>query len=53
MDFRVQKAIWLKRIELYGYFESHIHLLVADDKTRNVIPDSIKLVAGRTGQEFN
>jgi putative transposase len=26
---------------------------VADDKSRNVIPDSIKLIAGRTGQEFN
>ena len=25
---------------------------MADDKSRNVIPDSIKLIAGRTGQEF-
>jgi len=31
---------------------NHIHLLVADDKSRGVIPDSIKLKAGRTGQEF-
>ena len=32
---------------------NHIHLLVYDAGGRNVIPDSIKLIAGRTGQEFN
>jgi putative transposase len=32
---------------------NHVHLLVFDDGGRNVIPDSIKLVAGRTGQEYN
>jgi len=32
---------------------NHIHLLVADDGDRDVIPSSMKLVAGRTGQEFN
>jgi len=32
---------------------NHIHLLVSDNGGRNVIPDSIKLVAGRTGQEYN
>jgi REP element-mobilizing transposase RayT len=32
---------------------NHIHLLVADDKGRDVIPDSIKLIAGRTEREFN
>jgi len=32
---------------------NHVHLLVADDGERNTIPDSIKLAAGRTGQEFN
>lgn len=37
----------------YSVTSNHIHLLVADDKDRGVIPDSIKLVAGRTGQEFN
>lgn len=30
-----------------------MHLLVADGKDRNVIPKSMQLVAGRTGQEFN
>ncbi len=32
---------------------NHVHLLVCDNGGRNVIPDSIKLVAGRTGQEYN
>ena len=32
---------------------NHIHLLALDTGGRNVIPDSIKLVAGRTGQEYN
>jgi putative transposase len=32
---------------------NHIHLLVFDEKGRDVIPTSIKLVAGRTGQEYN
>ena len=32
---------------------NHIHLLALDNGGRNVIPDSIKLVAGRTGQEYN
>jgi putative transposase len=37
----------------YVVTSNHIHLLVADDADRNAIPESIKLVAGRTGQEFN
>ncbi len=32
---------------------NHIHLLVFDENGRDVIPSSIKLVAGRTGQEYN
>jgi len=32
---------------------NHIHLLVYDERGRDVIPSSIKLVAGRTGQEYN
>ena len=41
------------RLYLYCLMSNHIHLLVADDKVRGVIPNSIKLIAGRTGQEFN
>ena len=32
---------------------NHIHLFVVDDGNREVIPKSIQLVAGRTGQEYN
>ena len=32
---------------------NHVHLLVADDGDRVVIPNSMQLVAGRTWQEFN
>ena len=32
---------------------NHIHLLVVDDGDRDVIPNSMKLVAGRIGQEYN
>ena len=32
---------------------NHIPLLVVDDGERDVIPNSMKLVAGRTGQEYN
>src|SRR3989339_150417 len=37
----------------YMVTSNHIHLLVFDNGSRNVIPDSIKLVAGRTGQKYN
>ena len=32
---------------------NHIHLLVVDDGAREIIPRSIQLIAGRTGQEYN
>jgi len=32
---------------------NHIHLLVIGDKDQMVIPKSIQLIAGRTGQEYN
>jgi putative transposase len=37
----------------YTVTSNHIHLLVVDKNDRDVIPQSIKLVAGRIGQEFN
>jgi putative transposase len=37
----------------YIVTSNHIHLLVADDGDRDVIPNSMQLVAGRTGQEYN
>ena len=41
------------RILNYMVTSNHIHLLVVDGGRRDVIPKSIKLVAGRTGQEYN
>jgi putative transposase len=37
----------------YIVTSNHIHLLAYNIGGRNIIPDSIKLVAGRTGQEYN
>jgi len=37
----------------YMVTSNHIHLLVVDDGKREVIPNSMQLVAGRTGQEYN
>ncbi|MDZ4163540.1 MAG: transposase [Smithellaceae bacterium] len=37
----------------YMVTANHVHLLVVDDGDRNVIPNSMQLVAGRTGQEYN
>ena len=37
----------------YMITSNHIHLIVADDGDLDVIPKSMQLVAGRTGQEYN
>jgi putative transposase len=37
----------------YMVTSNHVHLLVFDKTGRNIIPDAMKLVAGRTGQEYN
>lgn len=37
----------------YMVTSNHIHLLVVDAGDRDVLPKSIQLVAGRTGQEYN
>ena len=37
----------------YMVTSNHIHLLVMDNGGRDVIPKSIQLIAGRTGQEYN
>jgi hypothetical protein len=36
----------------YRVTSNRIHLLIADDGGRDVIPNSMQLVAGRTGQEY-
>ena len=37
----------------YSITSNHIRLLVRDNGDRDVIPKSIQLIAGRTGQEYN
>jgi REP-associated tyrosine transposase len=37
----------------YMVTSNHIHLLVYDREGRDVIPNSMQLVAGRSGQEYN
>lgn len=37
----------------YCVTSNHIHLLVQDAGKRDVIPRSLQLIAGRTGQEYN
>ena len=37
----------------YTVTSNHIHMLVIDDNLRDVIPKSMQLVAGRSGQEYN
>ena len=37
----------------YTVTSNHIHLIVKDDGDRNVIPQSIGLIAGRTAQVYN
>lgn len=39
--------------ERFVVTSNHVHLIVKDDAERNIIPQSIGLVAGRTAQEYN
>ena len=50
--FEAKKRYGLPILD-YAVTSNHIHLLVVGDDDRDVIPNSIKLIAGRTGQEYN
>jgi len=50
--FEAKKRFGLSVLN-YMVTSNHIHLLVRDNGDRDVIPNSIQLIAGRTGQEFN
>ncbi len=50
--YQAKKRYGLKILN-YMVTSNHIHLLVADDGGRNVIPKSMQFIAGRTAQEFN
>ena len=64
LKFDKDRENWIKwlfeakkryKIKILNYIvtSNHIHLLVLDDKGRANIPDTIKLVAGRTAQSYN
>lgn len=50
--YEAKKCFGLKVLD-YIVTSNYIHLLVLDGGGRHVIPESLKLIAGRTGQEFN
>jgi REP-associated tyrosine transposase len=50
--FEAKKRFGLSVLN-YVVTSNHIHLLVKDNGDKDVIPNSIQLIAGRTGQEFN
>jgi putative transposase len=50
--YEARKRYGLKILN-YMVTSNHIHLLVAGDERRDVIPKSMQLIAGRTGQEYN
>ena len=50
--FEAKKRFGLSMLN-YMVTSNHVHLLVRDNGDRHVIPNSIQLIAGRTGQEFN
>jgi REP-associated tyrosine transposase len=64
LKFARDRRLWLqwlfearKRYGLsvlnYAVTSNHVHLLVRDNGNADVIPNSIQLVAGRMGQEYN
>ncbi|MFZ0449899.1 MAG: transposase [Desulfatiglandaceae bacterium] len=50
--FEAKKRFGLSMLN-YMVTSNHIHLLARDKGARDVIPKSIQLIAGRTGQEYN
>ena len=50
--FEAKKRFGLSVLN-YTVTSNHIHLLVRDNGAKEVIPKSIQLLAGRTGQEYN
>lgn len=50
--YQARKRYGLKILN-YMVTSNHIHLLVADGGDRHVIPNSMQLIAGRSGQEYN
>ena len=51
--YQTKKRYAVLSVSNYMVTSNHVHLLAFDNRGRNVIPDSIELIAGRTGQEYN
>ena len=50
--FEARKRFGLSILD-FMVTSNHVHLLVSGDNDRSVIPRSMQLIAGRTGQEYN
>jgi putative transposase len=50
--YQARKRYGLKILN-YMVTSNHIHLLVGDAGSKGVIPNSMQLIAGRSGQEYN
>ncbi len=50
--FEAKKRFGLSMLN-YTVTSNHIHLLVVDGGGRDVVPKSMQLIAGRSGQEYN
>ncbi|MFO7739955.1 MAG: transposase [Desulfatiglandaceae bacterium] len=50
--FEAKKRVGVSVLN-YMATSNHVHLLVRDNGERDVIPNSIQLIGGKTGQEFN
>ncbi len=50
--YKAKKQFGLSVLD-YAGTSNHIHLLVKDSGSENVIPKSMQLIAGQTGQEYN
>ena len=64
LKFAKDRSTWIKwlfeakkryglQVLNYTVTSNHIHLLVHGHEDKDVIPRSLQLVAGRTGQEYN
>ncbi len=42
-----KEKIWIDNFKLHSFTSNHIHMLVMDDSSHDVIPKSMQLVAGR------
>ena len=49
----INEALRINPYYAYAVTSNHIHLVIRDVKGEEVIPKTMQLIAGRTGQEYN